>query len=259
MDIIIMPNAEAASKAAAQHIANQIKNGNIRVLGLATGGTPVPMYKELIRLHKEEGLDFSGVSSFNLDEYAGLPPTHPCSYRYFMNDNLFDHINIDKANTRVPNGMAEDIPAECEAYEEAIEEAGFVDLQVLGIGTDGHIGFNEPGSSLASRTRYMALTEQTRDDNTRFFNSKDEVPTHCVTMGIGTILDAGEVVLLAFGENKADAIAATVEGPVSAFCPASALQLHENVRIYVDEAAASKLKLKDYYRFAWDNRPSWQD
>lgn len=243
MEVVVKETYEEMSKLAAQIIADFVRKKPRCVLGLATGSTPVGTYKELIRMHKEEGLDFSQVVTFNLDEYVGLPPTHPESYRYFMDENLFNHINIRKENTFVPDGMAKDLPAFCKWYEEKIKEMGGIDIQLLGIGANGHIAFNEPGSSLGSRTRVKTLTEQTRKDNARFFdNNIDLVPKYAITMGIGTILEARKIILLANKENKADAVAKAVEGPITAQCPASALQLHPNVIIIVDKAAASKLK-----------------
>ena len=250
MQIVILKNAEQASKLAAAYIAAEIRKNPKIVLGLATGSTPIRMYKELIRLYKEEGLDFSQVKSFNLDEYYGLSPEHPASYRYFMNEQLFDHINIDKANTHVPNGLAKDIEASCAEYEAAIKAAGGVDIQVLGIGSDGHIGFNEPATSLAARTHGQTLMLGTRKDNARlFFDGKlDEVPTRAVTMGTGTILESRTAILLAFGKGKAPAIAGAVEGAISHMNQASALQMHRNAIFIVDEDAASMLKNVDFYK-----------
>ena len=259
MEIIIKENAIAGSHAAALVIARLVREKPNMVLGLATGSTPVILYKELIRMHKEEGLDFSQVTTFNLDEYIGLTPDHDQSYRYFMNDNLFDHININKENTHVPDGMAEDVVATCAAYEQAILDAGGIDLQVLGIGSDGHVGFNEPTSSFASRTRIKTLTKQTVADNARFFDGDEsQVPHHCITMGIGTIMDARMNVVLAFGENKADVVAAMVEGPVAAMVPASILQHHLSAKVFIDESAAADLKLPDYYRWVYEGKPAWQ-
>ena len=250
MQIVILKNAEQASKLAAAYIAAEIRKNPKIVLGLATGSTPIRMYKELIRLYKEEGLDFSQVKSFNLDEYYGLSPEHPASYRYFMNEQLFDHINIDKANTHVPNGLAKDIEASCAEYEAAIKAAGGVDIQVLGIGSDGHIGFNEPATSLSARTHGQTLMLGTRKDNARlFFDGKlDEVPTRAVTMGTGTILESRTAILLAFGKGKAPAIAGAVEGAISHMNQASALQMHRNAIFIVDEDAASMLKNVDFYK-----------
>ena len=220
------------------------------VICKATGSTPVLMYKDLIRRHRENGLDFSKVRSWNLDEYVGLEPTHPASYRFFMNDQLFDHINIDKANTHVPDGMAKDFRAAAEAYEAGIKADGGIDIQILGIGSDGHIGFNEPTTSLAARTHVQTLMLQTRLDNARlFFGGRlEDVPTRAITMGTGTVLDSRTAVLMAFGKGKAQAIAATVEGSVSHMTPATALQWHPDAKVFIDEDAASLLKNIDFYK-----------
>lgn len=259
MEIIINENAEVSSIKAAHVIARQVRENPKSVLGMATGGTPVKMYQELIRLHKEEGLDFSEVTTFNLDEYIGLPKDHEQSYYTFMWENLFSHINIKPENVNIPDGNTADVPAFCEQYEADIVAAGGIDIQVLGIGTDGHVGFNEPTSSFASRTRIKTLTEQTCKDNARFFDGDvSQVPRHCITMGIGTIMDAKMNILLAFGEGKAEAIKDTVEGPVSAMVPATILQHHRSAKIFIDEGAASKLKLVDYYKWVYDGKPEWQ-
>jgi glucosamine-6-phosphate deaminase len=198
------------------------------------------------------------VTTFNLDEYVGLPPEHDHSYHTFMWENLFRHINVAKKNVHIPDGLAKDIPKECAKYEKQILAAGGIDLQVLGIGTDGHIGFNEPTSSLASRTRIKTLTAQTRKDNARFFGSEEQVPQHCITMGIGTIMEARQNLLLAFGKGKARAIAEAVEGPVTSLNPASVLQLHPTATVCLDTGAASLLTRADYYRGVYDNKPAWQ-
>jgi glucosamine-6-phosphate deaminase len=209
-------------------------------------------------MHAREKLDFSEVTTFNVDEYVGLAPDHPQSYAHFMREHFFSRVNIARWRTHVPDGVARDIPAHCEAYEIAILEAGGIDLQLLGVGSDGHIGFNEPGSSLGSRTRLKTLTEQTIRDNARFFASLDEVPRHVITMGVGTILDARRCLVLAFGQTKAAAVAAMVEGPVTASVPASALQFHPRCTLMTDEAAAAQLKRADYYRWVYANKPPWQ-
>lgn len=259
MEIIIQKNPVLASQSAARVVARLVREKPNAVLGLATGSTPLMLYKELIRLHNEEGLDFSRVSTFNLDEYVGLEKEHAQSYHTFMWENLFSHININPGNVHIPDGMTQDIPAFCARYEQAIGEAGGIDLQVLGIGSDGHVGFNEPTSSFASRTRIKTLTQQTVADNARFFKGDQaQVPRHCITMGIGTIMDARRNLLLAFGEGKAEAIAATVEGPVTSMIPASILQHHADAKIFIDEPAATKLKLIDYYRWVYDGKPAWQ-
>ena len=254
MDIVIQPTAAAANSVAARLFAKIIRQKTGAVLGLATGSTPLALYRELIALK----LDWRKITTFNLDEYVSLAPEHPQSYHTFMWENLFRHVNIAKKNIHIPDGLTKDIPKFCASFEKQIRAAGGIDMQLLGIGTDGHIGFNEPTSSLASRTRIKTLTPQTRKDNARFFGSEDSVPHHCITMGIGTILDARHCVLLAFGQNKARAIAEAVEGPITAMNPASALQLHPKVTLFLDEAAASELKLQNYYRWVYDNKPDWQ-
>ncbi len=249
MEVVICKTKEEASRKAADMIAALVKKNPKCVLGLATGSTPVPMYSALAKDVKAKKISFKQVKSWNLDEYYGLPGTHDQSYRYFMNANLFDKIDIKKANTHVLNGLAKDWKKECKAYEAQIKKAGGIDLQVLGIGSDGHIAFNEPGSSLASRTRLVSLTDQTIKDNARFFKKAADVPKFALSMGVGTICEAKKVILLAFGKNKSDAVKAAVEGGVSQFCTASALQMHQDAWFFCDEEAASKLKLKKYY--AW--------
>lgn len=258
MEVIIHPDAESASIYAARLIAHLLIKKPRAVLGLATGSTPLLLYRELIRKHREERLDFSGVTTFNLDEYAGLEPTHPASYNHYMWENLFRHININPQHVNIPDGMTRDVPQTCLEYEEKIRAAGGIDLQIVGIGSDGHIGFNEPSSSLSSRTRMKTLTQRTREDNAPFFPSPDDVPHHVITMGVGTIMESRHVVLLAFGEKKADAIAGAVEGPVTAMLPASILQMHPQATILIDEAAASKLRRRDYYDWVFKNKPAWQ-
>ena len=254
MEIIIQPTAEAATIVAARLLANIIREKSNPVLGLATGSTPLLLYRELVGMK----LDWSRVVTFNLDEYVSLSPRHPQSYYNFMWKNLFSQVNIKKSNVHIPDGLAKDIPKFCEAYEKQIRAACGIDLQVLGIGTDGHIGFNEPTSSLASRMRLMTLTRQTRRDNARFFGSEEQVPCHAITMGIGTILEARRCLLLAFGKKKARAAAKAVEGPITAMHPASALQQHPNVTVCLDEAAASELEMKDYCQLVYENKPDWQ-
>lgn len=258
MEVIIQPDAESASLIAARLIARQVREKPSSVLGLATGSTPLPLYRELVRLHGEERLSFARVTAFNLDEYVGLGPDHPCAYARFMREHLFEGIDIPSANRRIPDGMAPNITAHCEAYEAAIRDAGGIDLQVLGIGSDGHLGFNEPSSSLVSRTRIKTLTEVTRTANRRFFPADEEVPWHVITMGLGTIMDARMCLLLAFGEAKAEAVRLAVEGPVSAMVPASVLQFHPRAKLLLDEAAASRLARGDYYRWVYRNKPAWQ-
>jgi len=258
MEVIINTTPEAASQLAARKIAAQVRAKPDSVLGLATGGSPVAVYRELIRMHQQEGLDFSRVTTFNLDEYLGLGPEHPASYFNFMWTNLFQHINVRPERVHLPDGLAQNVPASCLAYESAIREAGGIDLQLLGIGSDGHIAFNEPASSLSSRTRIKTLTERTRRDNASFFAEGEEVPQHVITMGVGTIMEAREVVLLGFGKGKADAMAAAIEGAVTQMVPASALQFHEKACFLLDEASASKLQRSEYYRHVFANKPAWQ-
>ena len=224
------------------------------VLGLATGSTPLLLYRALARMK----LDWRKVTTFNLDEYIGLPNEHEQSYHSFMWENLFRHVNISKKYVHIPDGMTRDIPGFCARYEKQIRIAGGIDLQVLGIGTDGHIGFNEPTSSVASRTRIKTLTRQTLKDNARFFDSADKVPHHVITMGLGTIMEARQCLLLAFGAKKARAIATAVEGPITSLSPASILQMHPNVKVCLDNAAAAKLKRAEYFRWVHDNKPDWQ-
>lgn len=254
MEIIIQPTPEAATAIAARLIARLLKEKPDAVLGLATGSTPLPLYRALVDMQ----LDWRQVRTFNLDEYLGLAPEHPQSYHHFMWENLFRHVNIRPENVHIPDGLAADVPAFCADYEARIRAVGGIDLQLLGIGSDGHIGFNEPSSSLASRTRIKTLTQRTRADNARFFASADEVPSHVITMGIGTIMEARTNLLLAFGAKKAQALAEAAEGPVTAMNPASALQLHPDTRVCLDEAAATQLKRADYYRWVFANKPQWQ-
>ena len=254
MEVIIQPSAAAASGVAARIIARLLQDKPDAVIGLATGSTPLPLYQALVAMH----LDWSRVTTFNLDEYIGLPREHPQSYHSFMWENFFRHVNIDLEKIHIPDGNTLDVPVFCAGYEERIRAAGGIDLQVLGIGTDGHIGFNEPTSSLASRTRIKTLTRQTRHDNARFFGSEDAVPQHVITMGIGTIMEARQILLLASGSGKAPAVAAAVEGPITAIHPASVLQMHPVVKVCLDEAAAAGLQRADYFRWVYANKPAWQ-
>lgn len=255
-EIVIVPSPAAAGALVADEIAKLVQARPDAVLGLATGSTPLPVYEALrARLR---GVDVSRVRGFALDEYVGIDPGHPQSYRSVIQHEVVEPLGLDPARIRTPDGALATIAHAGEDYERAIAEAGGVDLQILGIGTSGHIGFNEPSSSFASRTRVKTLLEQTRRDNARFFDSIDEVPEHCITQGLGTILDARHLFLLAFGEGKAAAVAGAVEGPVTSSLPGSAIQLHPHVTVVVDEAAASQLAHADYYRYAFAHKPAWQ-
>jgi glucosamine-6-phosphate deaminase len=245
---------QAVARYVAQVVARVIRErnsvGQKAVLGLPTGSTPVGLYRELVRMHREEGLDFSGVVTFNLDEYFGLNPDQLQSYRRWMHDHFFRHVNVPEHQIHIPDGT---IPLDrvddfCRRYEDAIERAGGIDVQILGVGRNGHIGFNEPTSSLASRTRVKTLTDRTLEDNARFYAKGEQQPVLAVTMGIGTILDAREILLQAIGSKKAPAVRSMLEGPVSSFFPASALQQHRRVTAYVDQEAASQLTMTAYYR-----------
>ncbi|TBT83223.1 glucosamine-6-phosphate deaminase [Propioniciclava sinopodophylli] len=259
MEIIICPDGDEVARVAAETVAQVCwRVGPDVVLGVATGSSPLALYRDLAALVSAGKVDLSGASAFALDEYVGLPEGHPESYAEVIRRTVTEPLGLDPARVRVPDGRADDIEEACERYELAIRDAGGVDIQILGIGANGHIGFNEPSSSLSSRTRIKTLTPKTRADNARFFDSLDQVPVHCLTQGLGTILDADEVVLVAQGASKADAVAAMVEGPVSASCPGSILQTHQYATIVVDEAAASKLANHEYYRWAYANKPAWQ-
>jgi glucosamine-6-phosphate deaminase len=258
MEVVIVPDAAAGGELIAEAIAALITRKPDALLGVATGSTPLPIYRALAARVDAGGLDVGRLRVCQLDEYVGLPAGHPESYRSVLAREVLEPLGLGLENFLGPDGTSADIPAACAAYEAALAGAGGVDLQILGIGTDGHIGFNEPCSSLASRTRIKTLTPQTREDNARFFASLDEVPHHVLTQGIGTILEAGHLVLLATGAGKAEAVAATVEGPLSALVPASALQLHPHATVVVDEAAAAQLKHSDYFRATYAAKPDWQ-
>lgn len=246
MLVEVFEDYEAVSRRAAELVTNQIRHKPDSVLGFATGSTPLGLYNLLIENHRDLGLDFSKITTFNLDEYVGLRPEHPQSYHYFMWENLFKHINVNPSRVYIPHGMAGDVEYFCEWYEEQIEKAGGIDLQILGIGANGHLAFNEPGSSLGSRTRIKTLTKKTVRDNARFFEDHDEVPRLAITMGIGTILDAKTLVLVASGEGKADAIRLSLEGPVTGMCPATVVQMHRVAHVILDQAAASKLEFRHH-------------
>ncbi len=255
MEVVISETYEEMSRLAAREVARVLNSKPNAVLGLATGSTPLGLYKELVRMHKEEGLDFSQVTTFNLDEYVGLTKDHPQSYHYFMHENLFKHINIAPQNIYIPSGTTDNYRACCAWYEQRIKEVGGIDLQLLGIGSDGHIAFNDPTSSLGSRTRIKTLARQTIEDNARFFDRIEDVPVFAITMGVGTILEARQIILLANGEKKAEAVAKAIEGPITSMITASALQLHPDCTVYLDRAAASKLQMIEYYEWVRAKQP----
>jgi glucosamine-6-phosphate deaminase len=257
MEVVILPSPEAVCAAGAEIVARLLRGKPDAVLGLPTGATPRPLYAELVRRHRDEGLSFARATTFNLDEYVGLAPDHPGSFRRYMDDVLFRHVDLPRVRAHVPDGLAVDVPATCAAYEAAIAAAGGLDLVLLGLGEDGHIAFNEPTSSLASRTRIKTLSAASRAANQAAFGA-DLIPGHVITMGIATLLGARRCVLLAHGARKAAAFAAMVEGPVMAMQPASALQLHASVTAICDEAAAARLAFADYYRQVQADKPAWQ-
>ncbi len=258
MEVLIRDNPDVGCLLGAKMFASVIREKPHAVLGLATGRTPLRLYQELIRMHRDEGLDFSRVTTFNLDEYVGLPATHDQSYRYFMRENFFRHINIDQTRTHVPDGTAADLHTECRGYEQKIADAGGIDLQLLGLGRNGHIGFNEPTGSLRSRTWIKILSEQTLKDNSAVFGSIEKMPKHALTMGIGTILDAKRILLLAFGPAKVRAVEHMIEGPLAAICPGSALQQHPRATVILDENSAAGLHYADHYRWIDQHKFDWQ-
>ena len=259
MEIIIRPDTVSAVNFTARLIADLVKSKPACNLGLATGGTMEAVYAELVRMNKANEVDFSQVTSFNLDEYIGLPPEDKNSYRYYMDHRFFNLVNIDKSRTFLPNGLAKDEDAEGARYEAAIRAAGGIDLQLLGIGKDGHIGFNEPVSSFSSRTRSKALTPETWRQNSIYFNPPESMPLRAYTMGIGTILDARMALLLITGKSKADIAVKAIEGPLSSMVPASALQLHKNVVVVLDAEAAANLTQKEYYDWSFTHDPKWEN
>lgn len=259
MEVVICPSAEVVGELAAAKVGRVCRDvGPSVVLGVATGSSPLALYEHLAASVAAGDLDLSHASAFALDEYVGLSAGHPQAYASVIERTVTQPLRLDPTRVHLPDGNAADVPAACASYEQAITDAGGVDVQILGVGANGHIGFNEPGSSLSSRTRIKTLAERTREDNARFFDSLEQVPTHCLTQGLGTIMAAREVVLVAQGAGKADAIAAVVEGAVTASCPGSVLQFHEKATVIVDEQAASKLQLADEYRHTWANKPFWQ-
>lgn len=253
----MLPTAEAACLRAARLVARLLRDKPDAALALPTGGTPRRIYAELVRQHRAEGLSFARAVAFNLDEYVGIPPDHPGSFRRALRDALYRHVDLPPEHARGPDGQAADLPAACARYEAAIASAGGLDLALLGLGTDGHIAFNEPTSSLGSRTRLKTLADETRAANQAAFGA-EPVPRHALTVGIATILDARRCVLVAFGAAKAAAAAKMVEGPLTAFVPASALQLHPRATVIVDEAAADGLRLRGYYDAVAVAKPAWQ-
>lgn len=259
MEVVPLPTAEEVASLAADVVEAAVRTRTDPVLGLATGSTPLPTYRELVRRHLAgDGPSYEAVRCFNLDEYVGLPPGHPETYRATIARELTDALGIPAGRVHGPDPTPADLPTAGERYEAALVAAGGVDVQLLGIGSDGHLAFNEPGSSLGSLTRLKTLTEETRRDNARFFGSIDDVPRHVLTQGLGTILRARHLLLLATGAGKAEALAAAVEGPLTASCPASVLQLHPHVTVLCDAPAASRLARRDHYREVYDAKPAWQ-
>ena len=259
MEVVIRKSRDDAARLAARLIARELRANPDLILGLATGRTMEIVYGLLVDMHRDEGLDFSMATTFNLDEYVGIPREHPGSYRRYMEELLFNHVNIDPRRAHLPNGMAQDIETECRQYEARIQNRGGIDLQLLGIGRSGHIGFNEPLSALRSRTREKALTPETIEQNAFVFGGKEKMPRWAITMGVGTILEARKCLLLATGEEKADIVAKAVEGPITSMISATALQLHPHCIVLVDEAAASRLQHTDYYRWIFENERQWDD
>ncbi len=254
MEVIIKPDYEQVCTESAATIQEAWKRKNNLVLGLATGNTPMGLYKKLVDLYKKGEMDFASVVAFNLDEYLGLGEKHPQSFAHYMEQNLLREVNIGRENIHHLEGRTDDIEEHCRAYEEKIGSVGGIDVQVLGIGKNGHIAFNEPGSALSSRTRLKILTRETVEANRPFFKDAEDVPRFCLTMGIGTILEAKMVLLLASGKGKAEIIARAIEGPVTASIPASALQFHPRAKFIIDEPAASELVNAPYYRWAYENK-----
>jgi len=259
MEVIVCKNQAFASSLVASIIAKELRNNLHLVMGLATGRTMESVYKHLVQKHKEQGLDFSLCRTFNLDEYVGVLPTDMHSYRYYMNDRLFSKVNIDIRNTHLPDGMSDNLDKECARYENEIQRFGGIDIQLLGIGQDGHIGFNEPLSALRSRTRVKALTPVTIEQNASFFGGKENVPHRAITMGVGTILESRRCLILALGPAKAEIVAKAVEGPITSMITSTALQLHPRCTVVVDEPAASLLQGIEYYRWIFENEPEWAE
>ena len=258
MEVVIVPTPDDAARVVAGIMARVLAMTPSPVIGLATGSSPVGAYNVLIDEHRAGSVSFAHASAVLLDEYVGLPADHHETYRTFIRRALTDEVDLPAERLFGPDVWADDLLAACPSYEHLLAELGGVDLQLLGIGTDGHIGFNEPSSSLGSRTRIKTLTEATRQDNARFFPSLDDVPHHVVTQGLATILDARHLLLIAAGHGKAAPIARAVEGPLTSMCPASVLQLHPHATVVVDDAAAAELQLAGYYRSVFAGKPDWQ-
>jgi glucosamine-6-phosphate deaminase len=258
VEVVIVPTVADAARIVAGVVVRVLETRPLPVLGLATGSSPLPAYRLLIDACREGRISFAAASAVLLDEYVGLPPDHPQAYRTFIQRELTDQVDLPETRLFGPEVWSEDLPAACDRYDHLLAALGGVDLQLLGIGSDGHIGFNEPGSSLGSRTRIKTLTEATRRDNARFFPTLDDVPRLVVTQGLATIREARHLLLVATGAAKAAPVARAVEGPLTAMCPASVLQLHPHANVVVDEAAASGLELADYYRAVYAGKPAWQ-
>ncbi len=259
MEVVVLPDTAEIGRIAGDAVAGLLARKPDAVLGLATGSSPLVIYDELVRRYQSGELSFRSARAFTLDEYVGLPADHPQRYRNVIDDVFVSKVDFAPGAVAGPDGLAEDIAVACANYESAISSVGGVDLQILGIGADGHIAFNEPGSSLGSRTRIKTLTNQTRRDNSRFFgDDPDAVPTHCITQGLATIMEARHLVLVATGHHKAEAVHHLVEGAISAMWPGTVLQLHAHVTVLLDEAAARRLQLIDYYRETYRSKPAWQ-
>jgi glucosamine-6-phosphate deaminase len=259
VEILILPDPASAEHLAARIVGDRVRAKPDLVLGCATGSTMEGIYDELARLHREEGVDFAGVTTFNLDEYVGLEPTDPRSYHHYMHERLFSRVNLDPENCHLPQGSAADLEQEARGYEALIKVSGGIDLQLLGLGRTGHIGFNEPLSSLMSRTREKALAPVTRQQNApQFGGDPAAVPTRALTMGVGTILEAREIIMVVTGEHKAAILAKATEGPITSMVSATALQLHPHCIVIVDEAAAQELEGREHYRWQFANEPEWQ-
>ncbi|MCS6770669.1 MAG: glucosamine-6-phosphate deaminase [Kiritimatiellae bacterium] len=258
MEVIIQPDAHSASIVAARLVSHLLREKPNAVIGLVAGQSPLLLYSELVRKYRDGHIDFSRVTVFTMDDFVGIPSNHPASHTTFIRRHFLDHVNVRPENIHVPDGMAPDIPEHCRAYEEAIRQAGGIDLQILGIGTEGHLGFNEPTSSLGSRMRTKTITPRSRRDFAPQFGGEDRVPKYIMTLGLGTIMEARQCMLLAFGKAKANAIARTIEGPVTAMMPASILQMHPVVKVFLDHQAASLLQNTSYYQWVYDDKPEWQ-